>query len=102
MSQRRHLNLKARLPNAAEDDISLVSQPLFSLAQFDPQLGKALAAELLQLNTLEVLVDPFVGIEVGSVAGQLLQLYSTGRPASQEILDRPRAMYRRASPAPWR
>jgi hypothetical protein len=49
-------------------------------------------------STLEVLVDPFVGIEVGSVDGQLLQLYSTGRPASQEILDRPRAMYRRAIP----
>jgi len=39
---------------------------------------------------------PLVGVEVRSVAGQLLQLQSASRPAPQEVLDRPSAMDRRA------
>src|SRR5215212_1124140 len=96
--QHRHLNLESWLSDATEDDISFVSQTLFGLAQLDLQLREALAAEVLQLHILQMLPDPLLGVEIGRVAGQLLQLQPPGRPASQKIFDRSTAMYRRSVP----
>ncbi len=75
-----------------------MSQALLGLAQLDPQLREALAAEVLQLHTLQVLPDSFVGIEIRSVARQLLQLQPRRRLTRQKVLDRPPAMNRRAVP----
>src|SRR5215218_8065790 len=97
-SQHRHLNLESWLPDATENDISFVSQALFGLAQLYPQLREALAAEVLQLNTLEVLPDPLVRVEIRSVAGQLFELHPRSCPARQKVLDCPSPMYRRAVP----
>ena len=47
----------------------LVPQALLGLAQLDLQFFEILAAEVLQLYALEMLADPLVRIEIGSVAG---------------------------------
>jgi hypothetical protein len=48
--------------------VSLVPQTLFGLAKLPPEFQQTLAADVLQLNAFEVLPDPFVGVEIGSVA----------------------------------
>src|SRR5215210_8395036 len=45
-----------------------------------------------------MLPDPFVGIELRSVAGQLFELQPRSCPAGKEIFDRPSSMNRRTIP----
>src|SRR5215207_915903 len=45
-----------------------------------------------------MLPDPLVGVEIGSVARQLLQFEPPASSAREKILDRPSPMYRRAVP----
>ena len=66
--------------------------------ELDPQLREALTAEVLQLQAFEMIPDPLIGVEIGSVARQLFELHSSRRPACQKLLHWPRAMYRRAVP----
>jgi len=45
--QRRHLNLESGLPYATKDDVPLMPQTLFGLAQLDLQLREVPTAEVL-------------------------------------------------------
>jgi len=46
------------------------------------------AADIGQLDALEVVPDALIWVEIGRVAGQLLQLQALGRSRAQEVLDR--------------
>jgi hypothetical protein len=92
------LNLKAWLPDATEDDVSLVSQTLLGLAQLYTQFRKAPAADVLEFHVLQVLPDSLIGVEIGSVARKPLQLKPILRLAGEELFDRSTAMDRRTIP----
>ncbi len=44
------------------------------------------AADVAQLDTLEVIPDALIGVEIGGIAGQLLQMQTFGGPAAAESL----------------
>src|SRR5215472_361342 len=56
------------------------------------------AADVTQFDVLEIGPDTLVRIELGRVAGQLLEAQPLGAAVRQELLDRPAAMNRRAVP----
>src|SRR5262249_17650472 len=55
------------------------------------------AADLGQLHALHVVPDALIAVQVGRVAGQLLQVHPFGRPAAQDVFDRLPAMDKRAA-----
>jgi hypothetical protein len=63
-----------------------------------PQLMQIAAANVGQLHTLEIVPDAFIGIEIGRVAWQLLQVESPGRSSPEKVLDGLSTMDRRAIP----
>lgn len=67
-------------------------------SEFPAQLVEVMAAAVLQFTLFEQVPDPFVGIEVGCVGGQPLQVQSFGRPSREEVFDRLAVMDRRAVP----
>src|SRR4051794_30410563 len=86
------------LGDAATEDLVLVAEPLDGPARFKPQLVQIGAAEVAQLDVLEIVPDALVRIQVRGVARQLLQLEARRGPLCQEVLDRPGAMDRRPIP----
>ena len=79
--------------------MSLVPQTLFGLAKLPPEFQQTLAADVLQLNAFEVLPDPFVGVEIGSVEkGKLFKLHPRSCSASQKLLYGPSTLDGRAVP----
>src|SRR5919112_5909576 len=82
----KQLNIEARLPDATEDDVALVPQALLGFAQLSPQLAEAPATHVFQLHVLQVLPNPLIGVQLGSVAGQPLQPQPSSRAALQELL----------------
>jgi len=62
------------------------------------EMGEALAADVAQLDALEVVPDALVRVEVGSVAGELLEADAASTALGQEVLDRLAAMDRSAVP----
>src|SRR4051812_38208094 len=75
------------LRDAAAEDLALVAEPLDGQAQFEPQLVQIGAAEIAQFGVLEIVPDALVGIQVWSVARQLLQLEACRSAPRQEVLD---------------
>jgi hypothetical protein len=57
-------------------------------AKVSSEMGEGLAADVAQLDMLEIGPDPLIGIEVWGVAGELLQADALGTALSQEVLDR--------------
>ena len=88
----------AALGDAATEDLALVAEPLDGQAQFKPQLVQIGAAEVAQLDVLEIVPDALVGIQVRGVARQLRQLEARRRALRQEVLDGLSAMDRRPIP----
>src|SRR3954451_4728564 len=86
------------LRDAATEDPVLVPEPLDGQAQFEPQLVQIGAAEVAEFDVLQIVPDALVRIQVGGVAGQLLQLEARRAPLCQEVLDEPSAMNRRPIP----
>jgi hypothetical protein len=56
-------------------------------AKVASEMGEGLAADVAQLDMLEIGPDALVRIEVWGVAGELLQADALGRALSQEVLD---------------
>ena len=75
-----------------------MAQPLDGQAQFKPELRQVVAADVPQLDVLEIVPDAFIGIEFRGVAGELLQLQPSRGAPSQEVFDDLRPMDRRAIP----
>ncbi len=88
----------AALRDAAAQDVALVAEPLDGQAQFESELGEIGAAQVTQLDMLQIVPDAFVGIEFRGVAWELLQLQSGGGPLRQEVFDRLRAVNGRPVP----
>ena len=76
------------LHDAAQEDMTLVAQPLFGTPQCGVELSKRAAADVAQLATLQVVPDPFDWVEIRGIARQLLEMEPLGGPTGQEILDR--------------
>ena len=62
------------------------------------EVREGLAAEVPQLDVLEVAPDALVRVQVRGVAGERLQADALGPAGGQEVLDRLAAMDRRAVP----
>jgi hypothetical protein len=73
--------------DAALDDMATVPQAANRQPEFAAKLIQIGAAQVSKLDPLEVSPDPFVGIEVGRVAGKLLQVDALGTAIGQELLD---------------
>ena len=76
----------------------LVAQALDRQAQFEPQFREIVAADITQFEMLEIVPDPFVRIEIGRVAGELLEVQPRRGPLGQEVAHRLRAVDRGAIP----
>ncbi len=53
----------AALCDAAAQDVTFVAEPLDGQTQFESELGEIVAADVAEFDALEVLPNPFVGIE---------------------------------------
>jgi hypothetical protein len=84
--------------DAAANDRALVSETGRGQAQVVVEIVQVGAADVTQLDVLEIGPDPFIRIELGRVARQLLETQPFGATVRQELLDRPAAMNRRAVP----
>jgi hypothetical protein len=74
------------LLDAAEEDVTLVAQPLFGAPQREVEFREVLATEVAQLATFQGVPDPFDRVEIRRVARQLLQMEAFGGAARQEVL----------------
>jgi hypothetical protein len=88
----------ATLAHAAVDDVALVPEASGGEAKLASQVGEVLAADVAQFDVLEVGPDALVRVQIGGVAGELLQANPLGASLGQEILDRLAAMDRGAIP----
>lgn len=88
----------AALPHAALDDVTLMAKTSGGQAEVASQVRQVLAADVAQLDVLEVGPDALVRVQIGSVAGQLLQADSLGATLGQEVLHGLAAMDRGAIP----
>jgi len=75
-----------------------VAEPGRGEAEVASEMGEVLAADVAQLDVLEVGPDPLVRVEVRGVPGELLQADAAGTALGQEVLDRLAAMDRSAVP----
>ncbi len=62
------------------------------------QVIEVRAADIAQLDTLEVIPDALVRIQVGSIARELFQMQALGGPSLEKVLDLMSSMGRRAIP----
>src|SRR5258706_4753234 len=92
------LNMVACLYETRLDDRALMAQPLFGPAQRERQLPQVAAAQIAQLDALEIVPDALVRVQLGGVAGQLLQVHASGTAPRQEVLDGLAAMNGRPVP----
>ena len=67
-------------------------------AEMASKVSEILAADVPQFDALEVVPDPFIGIEVRGVPRELFQADAVGAALRQEVLDRLAAMDRSAVP----
>ena len=52
------------LRDAAQEDVTLVTQPLFGAPQGEVELREVLAADVAQLAAFQIRPDPFDGVEI--------------------------------------
>ena len=76
------------LRDAAQEDVTLVTQPLFGAPQGEVELREVLAADVAQLAAFQIRPDPFDGVEIRRITWKLLQMDTLGGSPSQEVLDR--------------
>ena len=88
----------AALSDAALDDGPPVAEASGGEAEVAPQVWQVLAADVAQLDVLEVGPDALVRVQVRGVAGELLQADASGAALGQEVLDRLPAVDRGAIP----
>jgi hypothetical protein len=88
----------AALSNAALDDGSSVAKASGSESEVVAQVREVQAADVAQLDVLEVAPAALVRVQIGGVAGELLQADAPGAAPGPEVLDRLAAMDRRAIP----
>lgn len=75
-----------------------LAEAFHSIAEFGVQVVEIAAAEVPQLDLLQVSPDALVGVEIGRVTGELLEMESPARACGEEVFDDPRPMDRIAVP----
>jgi hypothetical protein len=80
------------------DDVTLVAKPSGGESDLVSQVGEGLAADVAQLDVLEVGPDALVRVQIGGVARELLQADALGAFPGQEVLDGLAPMDRGAVP----
>jgi hypothetical protein len=88
----------ATLSHAGLDDVTLMAKTGGGETEVTSQVWQVLAADVAQLDVLEVGPDALVRVEVRGVAGELLESDASGAALGQEVLDRLAAMDRGAVP----
>ncbi len=78
------------------DDSALVVQALLGTTDRHGQLAQIAAAQIAQFDALDIVPGALVRVQVGGIAGQLLQVQALGGARAQELLDRMGAMDGRA------
>jgi hypothetical protein len=86
------------LSQAALDNVPFVAKASGSEAKLASQVWEGVAADVAQFDVLEVGPDALVRVQIGSIAGQLLQAEAAGRAVGQKVLDGLAAMDRGAIP----
>ena len=76
----------------------LVPQPLCGLAQFGAKLRQITTADVLEFDSLEVVPDTLIRVQIGCIAGQAFQMDALGSTTGQKVLDDLTAMDGRAIP----
>lgn len=88
----------ATFGDAAAEHVRLASEPLYGQGQLDAQLVQIRAAEVAEFDVLEIVPEALVRVEIGRVAGQLLQLEARGGSLGEEVFDWLGPMNRRPIP----
>jgi hypothetical protein len=88
----------ATLARAALYDFGFVAQALFGAHDLAVQVRQVNTTEIAQLNTLEIIPDAFIRVEIGGIAGQLLKVQAFGCPTLEKVFERVRPMDGRAIP----
>ncbi len=78
--------------------MGLVAEPLLGLAKLLPKVRKVAAAEVLEFHPFQIVPNALVGIQLGGVSGELLQVNARRRPLCQKFLDHFAAMNRGSVP----
>jgi hypothetical protein len=84
--------------NAGPDDARLLPKSLAGTAQFFAGLSEAGAADVAQLDMLQVPPDSLLGIELGGVSRKAFEMQPLASLLMQELLDGATAMDRRTVP----
>jgi hypothetical protein len=75
----------AALGDAASEYRALVAEALGGEPEFESQFGEIATTQIAELDVLELVPDPFVGIGFGRIAGQLLQVEPGGRALREKV-----------------
>jgi len=86
------------LGDAPSDHSILVAETSSGQAEFEPQLGQVIAAQVPQFDPLQHIPDAFIGIQLRRVGGQLFQPDAGCTALGEEVFDYLSAVNRRAIP----
>jgi len=75
------------LARAAFDDLLFVAQALFGMNNLTIQVIKVRTTDIAQFDTLEIIPDALIGIEIGGITGSLFQMQAFGRPSLEKVFD---------------
>jgi hypothetical protein len=84
--------------NAGPDDAKFLPKSLAGTAQLSADLGKAGAADVAQLDVLQMPPDSLLRVELGRVAGERFEVQPLPGLLMQELLDGVAAMDRCSLP----
>lgn len=76
------------LAETRRDEVRSALESADGQAHFVPQFGDCLATAVLELNSLELIPDALIRIQLRCVARQPLQMQPCRRPTGQVVLDR--------------
>jgi hypothetical protein len=93
-----HKDLKFRTTKEAVDEARFAPHPFHRVAQFTPQIWDREAAHIAQFDSLELLPEALIGIQLWGIGRQALQMEALRRPIGQKLPDRVAAVDRRAIP----
>lgn len=98
MDRQPGLNPVAAFRGAGANDVPFVTQTLACADHLVAEVGEVTAADIGQLDPLELVPDALVGVQIGRIPRQVLQMQPLGRSTLQEVLDRLACVDRRAVP----
>lgn len=86
------------MDDASADDMPLVAETRRRQTQVLAEIMEVCTADIAQFDAFEIGPDTLVRIELGRVAGQLLQAQPLGTAPREKLSDGPTGMNRRAVP----